>query len=107
MNWADHIERMDRAVIASLGNDAVLYAPGVGAPVNIRGVFDEAYVRVETGQAGVESVGPAVFLRLSDLPLDPEEDEPTLTIRGKVYHPRGRERDGEGGILLMLHEVTE
>jgi hypothetical protein len=71
--------------------------------VDVRGIFDAAYVRVEAGRAGVSSSGPAVFLRLEDLPTDPENDEPIMTVAGVNYTVREAQKDGQGGIHLLLH----
>jgi len=98
------LERCDASVQTILGED-VTYAPSVGEVVTVGGVFDAAYVRVDAGEAGVSSSGPAVFLRLSELPSDPMTDTPVLTIRGVEYELREVEPDGMGGVLLLLHKV--
>lgn len=94
----------DRAVLHHLGG-TVRYAPSVGAPVDVRGIFDAAYVRADVGQAGVASSGPAVFFRLADLPADPAADKPTLTVDGTTYKVAKVEKDGQGGVLLRLHRA--
>lgn len=106
MAFFDLIETMDRAVQAHLGGEEVQYAPQVGSPVVITGIFDERFVLAEELDAvGVEANSKAVWVRLSDLPTDPDEDEPTITIRSVAYRVRQRRRDGQGGITLLLHEV--
>ncbi len=102
MDWASHLAAADRAVLQQLGGP-VLYAPTVGEPVEVRGIFDAAYIKTDAGEAGMVSSGPAVFLRLSDLPSDPEDDEPTITIGGVAYRVREPQKDGAGGVLLLLH----
>lgn len=94
----------DRAALQYLGGP-VRYAPSAGAPVDVRGVFDAVYVKADAGQAGVMSSGPAVFLRLEDLPTDPEDDEATITVEGSTYRVREVQRDGQGGVLLLLHRT--
>lgn len=103
MTWAAHIERMDRAVQGHLGGVPVIYDPEAGAPVTVTGMFDAQYVLVKPGELGVESVGPAVFLLLEDLPVHPDDDDPTITIGGTAYTVRERQPDGMGGIRLLLH----
>lgn len=104
MSWADDIELVDRAVQDHLGGESILYAPAVGSPVTVAGVFDEVYVRLDGDSSTVGTVGPAVLLVLSDLPTDPELDAgPVLTIRGRTYKPRAFLRDGLGSIRLPLH----
>jgi hypothetical protein len=44
-------------------------------------------------------------LRLADLPSDPEDDSPTITVEGVEYSVREPQKDGQGGVLLLLHQV--
>lgn len=105
MAFSDLVEGIDRAAQTLLGGVPVIYQPEVGGPVTVQGIFDERYTLVQPGNAGVEQLGPAVFLRLEDLPVHPDDDEPRLTIGGKVYTVRERQPDGPqgGGIVLLLH----
>lgn len=97
---------IDSATQAAFG-EPVIYTPDGGAPVPVIGIYDEQYVLAKgNAEAGVEARGPAVFLRLAELPTDPEEDEPTLTIGGKNYRVVERRPDGKGGIVLALRLVT-
>jgi hypothetical protein len=103
----DLVQRADRAVHGHLGGAVVTYQPELGAPVDVTGVFDAQYVLAKgTAEAGVEAAGPAVFLRLDDLPTDPEDDDPILTIAGVDYRVIERRPDGMGGIVLALRKVT-
>ncbi len=105
--FAALIALVDRLALDRLGGEPVIYAPESGAPVPITGIFDRLYVLAKgTAEAGVETLGPAVFLRLEDLPVDPEDDEPTLTIGGLDYRVVERRPDGIGGIVLALRLVT-
>lgn len=107
MAFADLVTAADRAAQVALGGELVTYAPEVGAPVEVTGIFDEQYVLAKgSAEAGVETLGPAVFLRLEDLPEDPEDDEPTVTIRGVEYRVVERRPDGLGGIVLALQRIT-
>ncbi len=103
MAFADLIEQADRDVQEHLGGEAVIYAPEAGAPVTVTGVFDEVYILAQGDpEAGVETINSAVFVRLADLPVDPELDTPTLTIRSVDYRVVNRKPDGLGGIVLVL-----
>lgn len=114
MSFAELVAAVDRAAIAAFGDKdgngepvPVTYAPAVGSPASVTGIFSEQYVLAKgTADAGVEAIAPSVFLRLDDLPTDPEDDEPTLTIRGVAYRVIERQPDGLGGILLGLRKVT-
>lgn len=104
MAFADLVEASDRLTHEHLGGVDVVYQPGSGDPVTVRGIFDANFVLVEGGEAGVEQITPAVFLRLEDLPSDPSADDPTIAIAGRSYSVRHRQVDGSqgGGIRLYL-----
>ncbi len=105
MSFADLVAVVDRNTREILGGP-VTYTPSVGGAVVVNGIFDASYVRVDLGQIGVSSVGPAVFLRLSDLPSDPEVDTTaTVTVGGVAYIPHEVQPDSLGGVLLLLHRV--
>jgi hypothetical protein len=103
MGWATHLATADRAVMGILGGP-VLYGPSAGEALEVRGIFDAVHVKVDAGTAGVSSAGPAVFLCLADLPTDPEDDDPTITVAGTAYRVREVQRDGPGGVVLLLHK---
>ncbi len=85
----------------------ITYQPAVGAPVTVRGIFDAQFVLAQgTAEAGVETLGPAVFLILSDLPTDPEFDDPILIIGGVSYRVHDRRTAGLGAIVLALRKVA-
>lgn len=103
MGWDADMQLVDRALQATWPEPAI-YAPAVGMPVPVTGIFDEAYVRVDGDESTIGTVGPAILLVLADLPTDPELDAgPVLTIRGRTYRPRAFLRDGMGSIRLPLH----
>ena len=107
MSFADLVEDASRAAMTSLGGETVTYTPDGGVAVPVTGIFDAQYVLAEGGAgAGVEALGPAVFFQFADLPVDPESDDPTLTIRGINYRVVERRPDGLGGIVLELRRVT-
>lgn len=106
MSFFDLIARADRTAQRVLGGVPVVYTPQDGAPVTVTGIFDAQYLLIESGETRVEGRHPAVFLRLSDLPTDPDQDEPTVTIGAKEYRVTERRPDGLGGVLLVLLEVT-
>lgn len=105
MAFSDLIASADRAARDHLGGVAVVYAPEVGDAVEVRGIFDARFVIADQGEAGVEQVAPAVWLELDELPVHPDDDEPTLTIEGRQYRVRERQPDGMGTIRLLLHRA--
>lgn len=104
MGFSALLEQADAAVGQHLGSD-VTYTSGSGEEASVRGVFDAAYVLVDGGGPGVSSCSPAVFLRLGDLPSDPQEDEPSVEVAGVSYRVKEAKPDGQGGVLLLLSEV--
>jgi hypothetical protein len=104
MTFRALLARADSIAKEHLG-EPLQYEAASGLTVVVRGVFDAAYVRVDAGLAGVSTCGPAVFLRLEELPADPEIDEPKLTINAAEYRVREVQKDGLGGVLLLLHRT--
>jgi hypothetical protein len=105
MVFSEHVALADQHVRDHLGGVTVTYAPAVGDAVEVVGMFDEVYVLPEQGHANVEQVTPAVWLKLSDLPGHPDDDEPALTIAGNTYRVVERQPDGMGTIRLLLHRT--
>lgn len=102
------VAAMDRSVFALLGSTTILWQPGNdGPPLEITGIFDSPYVLAKgDAEAGVESLGPGVFVRVEDLPDDPDDDDPTLTIAGVDYRVVERRPDGMGGVMLALRLIA-
>jgi hypothetical protein len=104
--FSDLIENTDRAAQDHLGGVTVSYQPLDGDAVPVVGIFDENYRLMRPDNSGVEQVTPALFVRLEDLPVHPDDDEPRITIGGQVYKVRERQPDGVGGgVHLLLHKV--
>ncbi len=107
MDFTAHIQRVDAVVTGAPLGGPVTYTSGVGVAVNVRGVFDALYVKVDAGNTGVSSSGPAMFLRLADLPSDPSDDVAArVTVAGTEYKIREAEPDGLGGVRLLLQVVV-
>lgn len=105
MAFADLVEDVDRAVQGNLGGVTVTYSPatGNGDPVEVVGMFDERYVLAEEGaRAGIEQVELALALRVEDLPIHPDADDPVITIGAQNYEVSERRPDGMGMIVLIL-----
>lgn len=117
MTWPGLVAQMDGAILSAMGI-ATSYKPITSPAITVAGIFDAAYVRVEVGEAGVSSSGPAVFYRLGtssdvidldgtscvlELPVDPEIDDP-ITIDGVTYGVIEVKKDGQGGVHLQLHK---
>lgn len=104
--FAQLVAQVDRAAQAHLGGREVIYRPAIGAPVPVVGIFDAQYQLAQgDAEVGVETLGPAVFVLLRDLPVDPEQDEPSLLIDNLEYRVTERRPDGFGGVVLALRQV--
>lgn len=105
-NFSELLQRVDLGVRGRLG-ESIVYTPTVGSPITVEGVFDNAYVRaLSANEPGVMSSGPAVFLRLEDLPSDPMADTGAIITRGTTtYTAHEVKPDGFGGVLLLLSEA--
>jgi hypothetical protein len=108
MSFADAVAGLDRAVFGTLGGELVTYTPPGGPESGpLSGLFSEEYQLAKgTAEAGVETVGPAVFVRLADLPIDPHVDDASMTIGGVQYRVIEDRPDGMGGVVLVLRKKT-
>lgn len=76
------------------------YTPIVGSPVSITGVFDNAYIEVDT----VSSLKPVFRIVLSDLALAPAKGD-QVEINSVNYRVIASEVDSYGGSLLILQRA--
>jgi hypothetical protein len=108
MDFPSLLAAADRAALAHLGG-SVRYVSATGSAVDVRGVFDDADDNAIVQGQEVVSSGPRVFLRIADLPMDPDGElkgYPQLVVGGKTYSARDVRKDGQGGVLLLLNEVA-
>lgn len=115
-SFAELVAAVDRAAIAAFGDSEdgepvpATYTPNGGAGVPVTGIFDEQHVLAKgDAEAGVSVVtAPALFVRLDDLPEDPQDAaaEPTITIRARDYRVVDTVPDGIGGIVLVLRRTA-
>jgi len=114
---------MDRALQSRLGGVTFTYETRDGEiTTGIAGMFDEVYELQEPGQSSVEVVGPVLWARLEDLPVHPDDDDPTIyaiapadgvvtetTVAANRYRVRERQTDGPQGetIRLLLHRADD
>lgn len=105
MAFTDLVRNMRIAQLAVFGTPTI-YQPDGGSSVQVAGIFEAAYVRVDPRDAlaGIESSKPMVFYLLRDLPSDPDNDTPVITINGQAYRVNEVKKDGQGGVELTLHE---
>lgn len=84
----------------------ILYKPASGPEVPVKVISASPYVRLQGDEpAGVEASLPSVYVKLASLPVDPELDDPILTIDGVAYRVTERKPAGLGAIRLMLRKA--
>jgi hypothetical protein len=110
LGFDDLVARVDSAVRAHLGSVEVTYTPAVGAAATLDGLFDANYVLVQRDddRGSVETTAPAVWVKVADLPVHPDADNPdvaTVVIAGVSYRVRERKPDGMGHMVLVLRRV--
>ncbi len=92
--------------------ESVLYTPAVGAPLQIDGVFDEAYTPVElVTDPSVISARPVLGVRIAQMPAgwDPEAaqgDQFTVTRTGHTYVVKAGKTDGHGHARLEANQLS-
>jgi len=108
MGFADLMAVGDVAIRQKLGG-TVTYTPGVGAAVEVDGIFTAPHTQIDGAEqgGGVSTVAPTCFLTLDDLPSDPKTDTAgRVTVDGVAYSWHDVHPDGMGGVLLLLHRVA-
>jgi len=105
--FEDLVTAMDRTVLTLLGEKVpIIYQPSFGAAVPVQGIFDDSFALAQgSAESGVEARVPTVFLVLADLPIDPEQDDPILTIDGDDYRVIERRPADFGSVVLALRKV--
>lgn len=109
MGFSELLSAADRFSMQLLGTSLIRYAPSLqGEYADVFGIFETNQQRVDVLGAPVGTASPAVFIRLEDiLPHDPETDEhPVVNIGAKNYRVRETQKDGQGGAMLYLQEMS-
>lgn len=102
--WAQARDAAIKAGIATFG-EAVEYHPQLSMPLEIKAIFDAAFVPVDpdTG-VPVGSAVPMIDLRLADLPQLPSPGDRCF-VRGDCYRVVTYQPDGQGAAKLLLHKL--
>lgn len=102
--WTQAKDAAIKAGIATFG-ESVEYHPQLALPLDIRAIFDAAYVPVDP-QTGVSigSAVPTLDLRLADLPQSPSPGDRCI-VRGDFYRVVSFQPDGQGAAKLLLHKL--
>lgn len=100
----------DKALLAPVFGvfaEPATYAPAVGQPFPIAGVFDEAYHGVSlAGGTDVPSAMPVIGVRLAQFAAPPKRgDRLTITRTGELFVVKEVEPDGRGQAKLLLNYV--
>jgi len=100
----------DRAVFFDTDDFGVAatLTPQLGDAATINGIFDNAYLLVETGESAMATTSPAFTCRTSDLEAVAagnvrSGDE--LTVSSVVYRVTDIQADGTGITMLILEKA--
>lgn len=101
----------DKAVVGPLTGvfgEPVLYLPATTAPLDIVGIYDDAYVEVDpAGGMGITSAKPVLGVQLSQFPFPPEQDDRLVIIRtSETFYVKEVRPDSHGAAKLMLNLDT-
>lgn len=79
---------------------------GEAAVPDLRGVFGDEYVEVDTGnEAPVSATTPTLGIRLSEWPGVPAPED-VVAVNSRTYEVWDTQPDGEGGMKLILRAAT-
>lgn len=90
----------------------IQYAPKVGTPFPVNGVFDRAFLSLvidptAAGGVGMNTVAPVLGVRAAWFPVPPAQGAKlTIPSVGFTYVVANAEPDGHGWVLLRLNKVS-
>jgi hypothetical protein len=77
-----------------------------GAETQVRGIFDTAYIGIDPNtNAPVQSTGPALGAKLSELPRYPTSRD-KVRVKDVLYAIEHVEKDVHGGVTLFLQRLS-
>ena len=85
------------------------FTPNGGQPENLTGVFDDEHEEVDldvTGDAALSTHSPRIGVRISDFSIPPGRGD-RIERSNISYEIFDVQRDGQGGTVLILHEVDD
>lgn len=107
MGWNKKVENLLGACTrtGAFGDDTMTHQPAGGTAQTFNGIWSNQYLEAdpETGMT-IMSDDPNVGARVSDFNFEPVKGD-TITYKGQSYTVRSPEKDGEGGITLVLEKV--
>ena len=98
-DWASLTDALNTGVLGAFSRE-VGYAPQVGAPLTVRGIF-ESTREPEENAPGIYAV---LFMRTGDLPRPPERGD-ELTVDDATYKVFDIEADTTGAVVLRLRKA--
>lgn len=111
LDWFATMDQANGATQDAFG-EPVIYMPVSGAPFNITGIFDEAFLEllvVDGVQVATEqpTLGIQTSQFTAQLKAQPVQDDQLQIVRtGEIYVVREPRPDGHGGGRLMLNLGT-
>lgn len=92
------------AIQGAFGEDAE-YFPRGGGSISLTGVYNDQFVSVDPNTTqNITTQQPTLGIKRSELGRDPVKGD-RVQLRDKSYLIHDAQEDGEGWIVLFLHEV--
>jgi len=107
-SFKDRFNRALGIIIPACG-EQVEYRPRKtpGVRYKLNAVFDKDVQTVDPEtNVIISSNAPRIGVRYSDL-IEPPQKEDGVYIKGELYQVHDSEEDGQGGVTLFLHKVSE
>ncbi len=106
MDFLDSIDSDFSAIIAGEFSEPCTITQGLNAPISARGIFDENYLEIDPDtQTEVMSKNPRIQIFQKILGIEIKQGD-TITVRGKTYTAHKPQPDGQGSILVRLHNAA-
>lgn len=102
-HWPDLINDARAVAVTTLGIPFV-YIDENGVETQVAaGIFFNDFVAEPLGDGpGMTNAAPMLGVSLSDLPVDPADDQGEVVVKGVRYYVREVQKDGQGGARLVL-----
>lgn len=103
--WQNATDNVMRICTETFRTDVVYTHTPLASTVNLKAIFDEAYVEVDLlDGASVQNQRPRLGIRKLDVTFYPDESD-LVVIDGKNYQVVVVRPDGEAGYELLLDRV--
>ncbi len=109
MSWPESVAGMRATLLETFGDVATTYRSRQdGITRAIPSIYMNAHQRIDFGDGvNYTSSGPAVFAQISDLPMDPADDQPLIGREGVLYRVIETIKIGYGGVVFRIQRTDQ